>query len=278
LPDDWYNLLDDLRVKSTIVDGEVHELEMFSSMGNGFTFELESLIFWALAHSVKRFSRCRGTVSVYGDDIIVPCRIARRLARIFSWLGFKVNSKKSNWTGSFRESCGKHYYKGFDVTPFFIREPIRKKTDIVRVLNRLLEWDGRGWGFFLTEEFSVFHQKWARIVGPDLFGGQNIDDPYALVTGHAPRKRLVSRKSSVSCSDEGRLLYWFMVREATHPSRREPKTMDWDSWEVDGVKPLTYTPVEEGRHVLAPNRVEYTTTWDPYLLFGSSEIVQADIP
>jgi len=65
LPYDWAALLDDLRSHYTkYPDGSVRRNEKFSSMGNGFTFELESLIFFAVSTAVA------SDVSVYGDDIV----------------------------------------------------------------------------------------------------------------------------------------------------------------------------------------------------------------
>jgi len=49
LPAKWFEELDALRSPATLVDGHWHVLEKFSSMGNGYTFELETLIFAALA-------------------------------------------------------------------------------------------------------------------------------------------------------------------------------------------------------------------------------------
>jgi len=45
LPDLWFSLLMALRSPSTSIDGVLHVNEMMSSMGNGFTFEVESLLF-----------------------------------------------------------------------------------------------------------------------------------------------------------------------------------------------------------------------------------------
>lgn len=190
LPFEWYALLDDIRVRETRIDGAIHELEMFSSMGNGFTFELESLIFWALTRAVCYYSGVKGKISVYGDDIIAPARVTPRLARVFSWFGFTINLKKSAWTGSFRESCGKHYHGSLDITPFYLREPVKKKTDVIRVLNRVLAWEGN----LITDPALVsFHKRWSGVIPQSVWGGQSTDDISSLVTGHAPRKRIIPR-------------------------------------------------------------------------------------
>jgi len=227
LPFEWYSLLDDLRVKTVnLPDGSIHTLEMFSSMGNGFTFELESLIFWALTRAVARKLGTKGRISVYGDDIICSQKTAPFLAQIFGWFGFKVNSKKSNWTGSFRESCGKHYDHQWDVTPFYIREPVKTKTDIIRLLNRLLSWDGRGFGLILNQDVLSFHKKWAKAIPESLWGGVDPERIDSLVTGHRPRARLIRKTRNSSRPEAGALIHWFSVKEGTCNSRLSYDTGD----------------------------------------------------
>ena len=89
----------------------------FSSMGNGATFSLESLIFYAAVRAVGS----RGG-TVYGDDIIVETELAGDLQRLLRFIGFYVNREKSFTSGPFRESCGVHYYDGTYVSPFTIKE------------------------------------------------------------------------------------------------------------------------------------------------------------
>lgn len=79
LPHGWHGLLDDLRSKSTKIDGKWVPLQKFSSMGNGFTFELETLLFLSIVvmachvNGVEgRDLIAAGDVRVFGDDIIVP--------------------------------------------------------------------------------------------------------------------------------------------------------------------------------------------------------------
>ena len=93
LPPNWFALLDDLRVKYTMIDGVKHELNMFSSMGNGFTFELESLIFYALVRAIVDLSRQRGIISVYGDDIIAPSNLFGVIRTVFAFCGFTVKAE-----------------------------------------------------------------------------------------------------------------------------------------------------------------------------------------
>ena len=115
---EWAHLLGIARSPSTKVDGELRQLEKVSSMGNGFTFELESLIFFAL---VQQLSSNEQLSSVYGDDIIIPAVDADALIKALNYLGFSVNGSKSFLAGSFFESCGTDYFKGYPVQPFYLK-------------------------------------------------------------------------------------------------------------------------------------------------------------
>lgn len=118
LPYDWFSALDSCRTK-TALDGDVfYRLEKFSSMGNGFTFPLQTLIFWALVSSCNQSEH---DVSVYGDDIICPIKHIPEIFRVFDTCGFILNRDKSFWTGPFRESCGADYYFGVNVRPFYLK-------------------------------------------------------------------------------------------------------------------------------------------------------------
>jgi hypothetical protein len=66
--------------------------------------------------SKKDVQSFKGQVRIYGDDIIVPVVYVRSVIESLETLGFVVNSNKSFWTGKFRESCGKEYYDGHDVS------------------------------------------------------------------------------------------------------------------------------------------------------------------
>lgn len=147
-PFDWFSLLNKLRtafvtlppeVTSEIIAkggmadkmfvGKPYELEKFSSMGNGYTFEIESLLFYGL---------CSGTctvlglsseeISVYGDDLIIPVQAYDLLCEVLSYCGLSVNTEKSFNTGPFRESCGADYFNGFDIRPFYQKTLVSERT------------------------------------------------------------------------------------------------------------------------------------------------------
>jgi len=132
----------------------VHTLAKFASMGSALTFPLEECVFliaifmaieksiakekgwssWSLTYTdVMSYV---GKVRVYGDDIIVPVGLVQSVIESLELLGFKVNHSKSFWTGRFRESCGKEYYDGHDVTIFRVRRllPV-SRTDVPAVVS-----------------------------------------------------------------------------------------------------------------------------------------------
>lgn len=119
LPDDWQFLLSSLRSPKTQIGKKWVFLEKFSSMGNGFTFELETLIFACLIHAVTGLQP-GVDFWVYGDDIIVPSGNFRNVTSCLEAFGFEINGRKSFATGLFRESCGGDFYSGEDVRPYFV--------------------------------------------------------------------------------------------------------------------------------------------------------------
>lgn len=126
LPGDWWELLNSLRATHTSIklDGMKNSwvrLEKFSSMGNGFTFELETLIFAALARTVVAD---RGgdpsVVKCYGDDLIVPSGYYSDVVAGLRFFGFEPNMKKTFGEGPFRESCGGDFWEGKPVRALFL--------------------------------------------------------------------------------------------------------------------------------------------------------------
>jgi len=119
-----------------------YRLEKVSSMGNGYTFPLETLIFFSLAWAASEVlgldnCRIRDSVSSYGDDIIVPQEVATLLVETLSACGFSVNTEKSYVAGVFFESCGKDYYYGKDARPIFLTEAVDTVPQAFVLCNQL---------------------------------------------------------------------------------------------------------------------------------------------
>jgi len=141
LPRDWFELLYALRSPFGLLpDGSRLQYAKFSSMGNGTTFVLESVIFGAIARVATRLSGFDPADScVYGDDMIVRSTAYYRTVCILEECGFLVNRRKSHRYGPFRESCGMDWYNGAYVRPTYIKD-LRDIGDLIAVHNRLRYW------------------------------------------------------------------------------------------------------------------------------------------
>jgi len=148
----WLSYLDSSRCDSMLLhrDGKAvwRKLEMYSSMGNGYTFELESALLLSCALIASGYhpsdlltdrNPVGKTICVFGDDVIIPSCSVEGFTEICKEIGFEVNSEKSYWRGPFRESCGMDYYNGVNVRPLFISDRIENVFETVRLANRILE-------------------------------------------------------------------------------------------------------------------------------------------
>lgn len=158
LPPDWFAAIEQCRSPEGVLpDGTVIRYQKVSSMGNGFTFELQSLIFWAICRAVGELLHPGGDrrLHVYGDDIVVPTTHARDVIKYLSMFGFETNTDKTFIDGPFRESCGKHYFHGVDVTPVYCREAVDRVPRFFWLHNQMLRWLVRyNGGLSLCEEWG----------------------------------------------------------------------------------------------------------------------------
>lgn len=108
-------------------------LRKFSTMGSACTFPVESLIFFGIAIASVLVSRglranlrnirsIQGEVAVFGDDIIIPVDSREAFIDALEVLYFKINPRKTYWSGNFRESCGNDSFDGINVTPIYWRQ------------------------------------------------------------------------------------------------------------------------------------------------------------
>lgn len=128
--------VDATRSRSADVPGRgIMRLAKFASMGSALCFPMEAMVFTAVVFigiqdalnrplTREDITSMRGKVRIYGDDIIVPVDYAEYVSEALTRYGLKVNRNKSFWSGSFRESCGKDYYAGEDVTVVRVRQPL----------------------------------------------------------------------------------------------------------------------------------------------------------
>lgn len=149
------DLLQRLRARDWVFQSKSGETisgtyEMFSSMGNGFTFPLETLIFWSVASAIDA-----QVISIYGDDCIVESTKAAEMIRWLGFIGYRVNEEKTFITGPFRESCGGNFFRGVDVTPVYIRGKLNGPLTC-HVLNSFAQrWD------LLSDELQGYLEAYA---------------------------------------------------------------------------------------------------------------------
>jgi hypothetical protein len=159
------------RSENTLIRGQRHKLEMISSMGNGYTFPLQTVIFACAVRAVYSSLGIFKRVAVFGDDIICESRAYQRLNSFLALLGFKVNEQKSFNTGPFRESCGHDCFKGSLVRGVYVKA-LSNPAEIYVAVNRLIEW-------------SIEH----RVL---------LEATIAYLLGHLPRKLLVPMEANAS--------------------------------------------------------------------------------
>jgi len=141
LPSEWFGLLSDLRHESGVLDDDTIVYSKMSAMGNGFTFPLESLLFWAIAKATAEcmdYTLTSEDLAVYGDDLILPLMFAPGLVENLTWCGFTVNSEKSFMSGPFKESCGADYYQGINVRPYYLKRRFKTTKALYHVANAIL--------------------------------------------------------------------------------------------------------------------------------------------
>lgn len=171
--EDWFNLLMSLSSREGLMDKKILQFEKLSSMGNGFTFPVETLVFWALADAVKE-KVCPGSrirTLVYGDDIVVDSRCIPLLNLVFQAVGFSINMKKSFWDGSFRESCGHDYVLGTNVRPVYQKTAL-SGADFFRLRNYF---QARA-DYQLSAFFENRIDRTIRIYGPKGYGDGHLHD------------------------------------------------------------------------------------------------------
>jgi len=208
LPIVWFDYLNSIRSPGVNIDGSFHDCEMFSSMGNGFTFELESLLFYALARTTAYFTGTKGVISVYGDDLIIPSSMYREFAHVLFYFGFSPNALKSFHEGPLRESCGGHYWNGCDITPFFVRRPIDRVSELVLFLNNIRIWAQRGNSLYLDDDAWPIWSLLSLDVSPCLKGGDIVSSGrFQLISPGKPDKKLSPVAKDRSAPEVGYYLH-----------------------------------------------------------------------
>lgn len=137
----------------------VHKDMAFSS-GDPLCFFLEGCLFSALEMvaedlqnfgTAKRIRQYKGCA--FGDDVIVPVDAFATYCELAGLLGFMINDDKSFAIGGFRESCGRDYYFGMEVTSkYWPRKEISPRRDVESIFS-LIALQHRLWHFYTAQRF-----------------------------------------------------------------------------------------------------------------------------
>jgi len=111
----------------------VIRLAKYASMGSALCFPVEAMVFTTIIFlgiqrslnttlTRKDIKSFLGSVRVYGDDLVVPVDHVSSIVQTLEHFGARVGLDKSFWTGRFRESCGKEYFNGHDVSLVKVRQ------------------------------------------------------------------------------------------------------------------------------------------------------------
>lgn len=189
-------------------NGRKIRLAKFASMGSALCFPVEAMVFLTAAlvgvqRSLNRsltFKDLRdlgGTVRVYGDDIIVPIEHVQCVVETLESIGLKVNSNKTFWKGSFRESCGGEYFASYDVGYVKLRELLpSNRTDAKGIISLIA---------FRNLLFERGYWKAARFCDEQL---EALKVPMPIVEDDSP---ISGRKSFLPYKEE-----------RTHPTLHKP--------------------------------------------------------
>lgn len=157
LPRQLFLLMLRIRSSECEVGDETVRLNMMSTMGNGFTFPLMTLLFTALIYAVRlrrggpsNYIDWRFT-GVFGDDLVVFKDESEDLICAIEGCGFIINRDKSCLEGYFRESCGGDYIEGYNCTPFYVKA-LTTDSEIYVAINQVFDYCGRH-GFVFSKTF-----------------------------------------------------------------------------------------------------------------------------
>lgn len=115
----------------TYVGNTAYVPEKLSSMGCGFTFEVMTMAFLAIARALDP------SATVYGDDVIINNESAPLFCDVMVQAGLKVNEGKSFIGSKLRESCGSFFMDGYGYISCFDFKWCENWRDVTVNANKL---------------------------------------------------------------------------------------------------------------------------------------------
>lgn len=274
---------DKWRSKYVSIRGKKTLLHLYATMGSRLTFGVETICFWALAcAATEEAARWLGypfivdDISVYGDDIIVPVWAYDTLVSFLEMTGFTVNNDKSFADGPYRESCGREYYAGYEISSQYYPRtqveiapngdltstPAPAVAQLIALQHRLFS--HRSVNTFLTElileavpdmTFSTPGSEYSDLWSDFMPPATTFLKKFAIETSYDEHKcvkrRLVRTGESSDVSRE-----YHYVLQTVYPASRSRTAERWAymAFLLDG--PFYATPLDELLGVSSPRPVE----------------------
>lgn len=254
LPAAWCRSLMRTRTASYLapidMGGGIHSYHMYGGMGNGTTFAIQTLLFWAGAYATSSHKSVESFVdqrlyAVYGDDVILPRNHAKEYMYFMQRLGLRFNKRKTFLDGPFRESCGADFYDGVPVRPATVdsESGILSDLEVIGIHNTLA--DGP---FPLEGAMKSIRRLWRTRIYPQIptdnagnLGFRPTDSAYySLVTDkegkiiystwwHRPRTYIVEVRSKQA--DLGKLDSWTQLAVSLLAARHDGENVQ-DGWSL----------------------------------------------
>jgi hypothetical protein len=188
-------------------DGSSERLYMVSSMGNGFTFPLETLLFSTIVIACYRILGIAPKMrhdrplnfAVFGDDIIVRKDAYYFVCRMLEVFGFVVNDQKSFNAGNFRESCGQDFFRGHDIRGVYLKT-LHTSADVYSAINRIVRWSART-GILMPQTVDLL-KSWVKFLPIPFQAGDSEGVKVPYVPSSA---RYIERYQAYSYEYLGRL-------------------------------------------------------------------------
>lgn len=173
LPKAWFDLLSSVRSPYGVLpDGTAMRYAKMSSMGNGTTFVLESLLFFALSKAIsEKYGTPKDRIAVFGDDLVIEDYLLWHHQEYLRYSGFIPNEAKSFGKGNVRESCGVDAFEGVDIRPVFFKHYPVDDMMLYNDRNRLNRWFGIHLGCSNPRPIDDFYMKY--ISREPLFGPES---------------------------------------------------------------------------------------------------------
>lgn len=187
----WYlkdtkllRLLEKSRISTVEYKDMFHHLNMIAPMGNGFTFEVMTLILLSITREFDSFSH------VFGDDIIVDSHVASDVITLLCDCGYNVNDSKTFIQGHFRESCGSFYCSRYLLS--FDIKFCNNVAEAIATINKI------HYMSHVNDTFVGLHKDLLKVTPTHLLGYNGIKIPYLLDPRLSYTPKTYSTATSIS--------------------------------------------------------------------------------